>query len=87
VIAGLGKLYDQFKISVGLAMNENVKLGDSMEDLTGKTKVAGEGVGRFLSVIGDVYTFFDVTLNPMRWLGYNSTLDMIVNGTEDAIDK
>ncbi|WP_196301910.1 hypothetical protein, partial [Streptococcus pneumoniae] len=48
---------------------------------------AGEGVGRFLSVIGDVYTFFDVTLNPMRWLGYNSTLDMIVNGTEDAIDK
>lgn len=87
VIAGLGKLYETLMVNIGLTLNENVKLGDSMEDLTGKTKVLGEGIGRFLLVIGDVYTFFDTTLNPARWIGYNSTLQMITDGVSDAVNK
>ena len=87
VIAGLGKLYETLMVNIGLTLNENVKLGDSMEDLTGKTKVLGEGIGRFLLIIGDVYSFFDTTLNPARWLGYNSTLQMITDGVSDAINK
>lgn len=51
VIANLSHLYETFTVNVGLAMNENVKLGDSMTDLTGKTETLGKSFGNVMADI------------------------------------
>ena len=49
IIDNLATLYETFTVNVGLAINQNIKLGDSFTGLTGKSEAAGKAVGDFFA--------------------------------------